>query len=123
MRAVAHATIGAVTAMTAVISIKAQFPHARLPEPILAGVVGALAAGLPDFLEPAITLRHRQFCHSIAFASAMSLALKTIYDWDPQSEGQKLVRDIVLSIGFGYLSHLGADATTAAGLPWFGSFS
>jgi membrane-bound metal-dependent hydrolase YbcI (DUF457 family) len=53
----------------------------------------------------------------------MVVTLKAIYDWNPQTEGQKLLRDVLLSIGVGYLSHLGADATTAAGLPWIGSIS
>jgi membrane-bound metal-dependent hydrolase YbcI (DUF457 family) len=109
--------------MAAVIAIKARFPDARLPHPVFAGVVGAFAAGLPDLLEPAITPRHRQICHSVAFASLMVVTLKAIYDWNPQTEGQKLLRDVLLSIGVGYLSHLGADATTAAGLPWIGSIS
>src|SRR5205823_3323842 len=108
---------GGVSAMTAMIAIKARFPDARLPHPVFAGVVGAIAAGLPDLLEPAITPRHRQVCHSVAFASVVAVALKTTYNWEPETEGQKLLRDVLLSIGVGYLGHLGADATTAAGLP------
>lgn len=123
MRASAHAAIGGISAMAAVIAIKARFPDARLPHPAFAGVVGAIAAGLPDLLEPAITPRHRQICHSVAFASLVAVTLKTTYDWNPETEGQKFLRDVLLSIGMGYLSHLGADATTAAGLPWIGNIS
>jgi hypothetical protein len=30
------------------------------------------------------------------------------------------MRDVLLSVGFGYMAHLGADATTAMGLPLVG---
>jgi inner membrane protein len=120
MRAAAHAGIGGATAALAVYAVKARFPDARVPDPLFAGVVGAFAAGLPDLLEPAITPRHRQFCHSVAFAVALAAAIKAVYEWEPNSDGHRLFRDIALSVGLGYLSHLGADATTAAGLPLLG---
>ena len=117
----AHIAIGAASTTIAVLAIRTRFPNARLPHPVLAGIVGAAAACLPDLLEPALTPHHRQFCHSVAFAAAMAVGLKSIYDWNPPIDGQRFLRDVLLAIGLGYLSHLGADATTAAGLPWVGS--
>jgi membrane-bound metal-dependent hydrolase YbcI (DUF457 family) len=122
VRAFAHAAIGAASSAAIVLAIKVHYPDARLPHPVFAGVVGAFAAGLPDVLEPATYPGHRQVCHSVAFAVLMAAALKVVYEWMPETEGQEILRDVLLSIGLGYLSHLGADATTAAGLPWFGRF-
>jgi inner membrane protein len=123
MRAVAHAAIAGVSAFGGIALLKRQYPDARLPDPIFAGFVAALAAGLPDYLEPATTPHHRQFCHSVAFAGLLIAGIKKLYAWQPMSPGEALLRDILLSVGIGYLTHLGADGTTAMGLPLIGKIA
>jgi len=120
MRATAHAAISAVSAFATVAILKECHPTARLPHPAFAAIVAALASGLPDVLEPANTPHHRQFCHSLAFAGVMSAGMKNLYNWVPATPGDAFVRDVLLSIGFGYMAHLCADATTAMGLPLVG---
>lgn len=123
MRAAAHVAISGVSALAAVAMIKHRHPAARLPDPVFAGIVAALASGIPDYLEPADHPHHRQFCHSEVFAAALIALMKRLYDWIPTTPGQELLRDALLSIGFGYLAHLSADATTTMGLPLIGNFS
>jgi inner membrane protein len=120
MRAAAHAAISGVSAFSMVALIKNQNPAARLPHPGFAALVAALASGLPDVLEPANSPHHRQFCHRAAFAALVTSGMKKLYDWVPATPGEALVRDVLLSIGFGYMAHLCADATTAMGLPLVG---
>jgi inner membrane protein len=123
MNAAAHAAIAGISAFGTIAVTKHRYPAARLPDPLFAGVVAALASGIPDYLEPATSPHHRQFCHSAVFATALIAAMKKLYDWVPLSTGGVLLRDTLLSIGFGYLTHLGADATTAIGLPLIGKFN
>ena len=123
MRAAAHTAITGVSAFAIVSLIKHQNPAARLPHPCFAALVAALASGLPDVLEPANNPHHRQFCHSAVFAALITLGMKKLYDWIPTTPGEVLIRDTLLSIGFGYMAHLGADATTAMGLPFVGKYS
>jgi len=123
MRAVPHMAIAGVSAFGTVAVLKHQYPAARLPDPAFAGIVAALASGLPDLLEPATSPHHRQFCHSAAFAALVIAGMKKLYEWQPKTPGDALLRDVLLSIGFGYLAHLGADATTAMGLPLLGKLA
>jgi inner membrane protein len=120
MRAAAHAAISGVSAFATVTILTKCYPEVRLPHPVFAAVVAALASGLPDVLEPANTPHHRQFCHSALFAGAMAAGMKRLYEWMPTTSNEALVRDVLLSIGFGYMAHLCADATTAMGLPLVG---
>jgi membrane-bound metal-dependent hydrolase YbcI (DUF457 family) len=121
MRAAAHTAIAGISAFSAVAIVKQRYADARLPDPILAGVVAGLASGLPDLLEPATSPNHRQFCHSVVFGAVLIAVLKKLYEWIPATPGEQFMRDALLSIGFGYLAHLGADATTAMGLPLVGT--
>ena len=120
MRASAHVAISGASAFVIVSLIKHQHPAARLPHPVFAALVAALASGLPDVLEPATSPHHRQFCHSAAFAALATSGMKKLSDWVPVTPGEALVRDVLLGIGFGYMAHLCADATTAMGLPLVG---
>ena len=120
MRAAAHAAISGGSAFAIVAIFKHRYPEARLPHPALAAVMAALASGLPDLLEPANSPHHRQFYHSVAFASVMTSGMKRLYDSMPTTPGEVLVRDVLLCVGFGYMAHLCADATTAMGLPLVG---
>lgn len=120
MRASAHTAISGISAFAMVALIKQQYPAARLPHPAFAALVAALASGLPDVLEPANSPHHRQFCHSAVFAALVTSGMKKLYDWVPATTGEALMRDVLLGVGFGYMAHLCADATTAMGLPLVG---
>lgn len=120
MRAAAHAVISGGSAFAVVALLKHRHPAARLPHPGFAALVAAVASGIPDVLEPANSPYHRQFCHSAAFAALVASGMKKLYDWMPSTPGDALLRDVLLSIGFGYMTHLCADATTAMGLPLVG---
>jgi membrane-bound metal-dependent hydrolase YbcI (DUF457 family) len=120
MRAAAHAAISGVSAFAIVSLIRHQNPAARLPHPGFAALVAVLASRLPDVLEPANNPHHRQFCHSAAFAGLVTSGMTKLYDWVPATPGEALMRDVLLSVGFGYMVHLCADATTAMGLPLVG---
>jgi membrane-bound metal-dependent hydrolase YbcI (DUF457 family) len=122
MNGKAHAAISGISVSVLLICLHHRNPQARLPHPVFGGVVAALTASFPDVLEPATSPHHRQFCHSIAFATALSLGLREIYDWAPDTPLGEFVRDVLLSAGLSYLVHLGADATTARSLPWLGKF-
>ena len=121
MRAAAHTAISGISAFAMVALIKQQHPAARLPHPGFAALVAALASGLPDVLEPANSPHHRQFCHSAVFAALLTSGMKKLYDWVPATSGEALMRDVLLGVGFGYMAHLCADATTAMGLPLVGN--
>lgn len=123
MRAAAHVAISGLSALAVVSLVKHHRPEARLPHPVFAAVVAAIASGLPDALEPASSPHHRQFCHSAAFAALVTTGMKELYHWVPATPGEAFIRDVLLSIGFGYIMHLGADATTAMGLPFLGRIS
>lgn len=120
MRAAAHAVISGASAFAVVSIIRDRHPGARVPNPVFAAVVAAIASGLPDLLEPANNPHHRQFCHSAAFAALVTTGMKKLYEWMPATPGEALVRDALLSIGFGYVAHLCADGSTAMGLPLVG---
>ena len=83
MRAAAHAAISATSAFAMVSLLKHQHAAARVPHPVFAAVVAAIASGLPDVFEPANSPHHRQFCHSAAFASLVTTGMKKLYDWMP----------------------------------------
>jgi len=120
MRASAHAAISGASAFAAVSMLRQRHPAARLPDPVFAAVVAAITSGLPDVLEPASTPHHRQFCHSAAFAALVATGMRKLYDWMPATPGEAFMRDALLGIGLGYMTHLCADATTPMGLPLLG---
>lgn len=120
MRAAAHAAISGASAFAMVSLIRHQNPAARLPHPGFAALVAAVASGLPDVLEPATSPHHRQFCHSAAAVVLVIAGLKRLYEWQCATPVEVLMRDALLSLAIGYLAHLGADATTAMGLPIIG---
>src|SRR6267154_1086068 len=75
-------------------------------------IVCSLAAGggacLPDLLEPADSLFHRQFCHSIVAAALVAYAISGEHTHRLGLAGRMLL----WMVGLGYLSHIAADATT-----------
>ena len=88
----AHALTGAAagfaTALVEKDTVKAN------PELLIAApAVGLLFGKLPDVIEPAFkNPNHRQFFHSIAFATAIGLGLKKVYDWKPEDGFEKAIR-------------------------------
>lgn len=91
-----------------------------LPHPLVAGGLAALLTNLPDLIEPATNPHHRQFFHSVLFASLLVAGLKRAYDWKPEDDMQKTLRGVLLLAGGAYLVHLALDACTARSLPWIG---
>jgi inner membrane protein len=88
--------------------------------PLVAAVAAAGCGTLPDVLEPALHPNHRQFFHSLLFASGVGFVLYKLYQWEPESEGGKLVRAAALVGGCAYLVHLAMDAFTPKSLPLVG---
>lgn len=86
----------------------------------LAGAGGYFLSGLPDILEPATHPHHRQFFHSLAFAAALGYGLYRLYQWAPETPGERLCRGLGLIAGAAYLGHLVLDATTKRSLPLVG---
>lgn len=116
----AHAVMGASAGFATALAEKDKIQ--ANPELLIAApAVGLLFGKLPDVIEPAFkNPNHRQFFHSIAFASAVGLGLKKVYDWEPEDGFEKAIRLLTLCAGIGYLSHLMLDATTPKSLPLIG---
>lgn len=74
----------------------------------------ALAASLPDFLEPATSPNHRGFFHSILVLVALLWLLGRL------GAGGVAMIGLFFVAGLGYVSHLAADALTPRCLPWIG---
>lgn len=89
-------------------------------KPILDASIAALATNLPDLLEPAIHPHHRQFFHSLACGGLVAYAGIKLYEWNPEGEWQKGLRQLLLIGSAGYLIHLLADSLTPRGLPLIG---
>jgi membrane-bound metal-dependent hydrolase YbcI (DUF457 family) len=91
-----------------------------IAHPIVGGTASALLASLPDAIEPAIHPHHRQFFHGFAFACMVGYGLHRAYQWNPETDGQKLLRVGALVVGSAYLLHLAADLFTARSIPVLG---
>lgn len=89
-------------------------------KPVFGAALATLTANLPDLLEPPTSSHHRQFYHSIAFASAITLAIERLHDWQPITEYEKAWRLALLVICNTYLIHLGLDFVTPRSLPLVG---
>lgn len=78
----------------------------------------AYAAGtLPDVLEPAVSPNHRQFFHSLTAAGLLGHGLSRLWQWEPETDRDKVLKGAGLVIGGAYLVHLAMDATTPRSLP------
>jgi inner membrane protein len=89
-------------------------------KPFLGAAAAAALTGLPDILEPATSPNHRAFFHSLAFAGLLGMGMKKMYDWEPETDGKKLLGQIALVAGTAYLIHLALDFTTRKSLPLVG---
>ena len=74
--------------------------------------VGAVAASIPDWFEPATSPNHRGFFHSIAvFAALVWFVVLAV-------TGSISAGALMVVAALGYLSHLALDACTRRCLPW-----
>lgn len=89
-------------------------------KPFVNASIAALATNLPDLLEPASNPHHRQFFHSVTVGSIVMAAGIKLYQWEPEEEWEKILRQILLVGCGGYLVHLVADSFTPRGLPLLG---
>jgi len=87
---------------------------------VIGAVLAATMTRLPDVLEPATHPNHRQFFHSIAFASLLGIATHKVYRWEPEDTVDKAVRFTLLVGASAYFIHLLLDAGTPKSLPLIG---
>lgn len=83
-----------------------------LGEALLGAGIGALAASLPDLLEPATSPNHRQFFHSITILYGIAVGGMKLDKSTLDEESKKILMMAIV----GYGSHLFADAGTPRGL-------
>lgn len=88
--------------------------------PLAAACVGVTCGTLPDVFEPAFHPNHRQFFHGLAFAGFVGYACYRFYKWGPETDGEKLMRFLLLTMSGAYLTHLAMDAFSPKGLPLIG---
>ena len=112
----AHSILGIATASTVVALDRNESAH-PLVNPLTAIPVGSVLGRLPDILEPAYSPNHRSTCHSLAALALVCYGTKKAYDWDSETEWQKLVRSLLVIGGACYAVHLFADALTPKSLP------
>jgi membrane-bound metal-dependent hydrolase YbcI (DUF457 family) len=75
--------------------------------------LGLTFASLPDWLEPATNPNHRKFFHSLTTSGIVCYGM---YGKHTNNLDVNFL-DCIRSIGFSYLTHLAADATTPKSLP------
>lgn len=88
--------------------------------PFSGSVLAALCTNLPDILEPAVHPHHRQFFHSVAFAALIGGCVYKLYQWETETEMEKILKFCLLVAGSAYLIHLAMDACTRRSLPLLG---
>jgi len=119
MNAKEHACIGALAGAGYTLGKyfwrKSKDPNTDFPWSQLAvnTGLGLAVATLPDWIEPATNPNHRKFFHSLTTAGLVAYGM---YGKHTHNIDVNLL-DYVRSIGFAYLSHLAADATTPKSLP------
>lgn len=95
-------------------------PQRKVGMSLVGATLGSAMTKLPDVLEPAIHPNHRQFFHSIAFASLLGMATHKVYQWKPEDPIDKAVRFVLLVGASAYFIHLLLDASTPKSLPLIG---
>lgn len=88
--------------------------------PLSGSLLAALCTNMPDILEPAVHPHHRQFFHSIAFAALIGGGMYKLYQWETETEMEKILKFCLLVAGGAYLIHLAMDACTRRSLPLLG---
>jgi membrane-bound metal-dependent hydrolase YbcI (DUF457 family) len=116
MNSVAHATVGALVGSGTYLLVKrALNERPEAGGALGCAALGAVVAGLPDWLEPATSGHHRAFFHSMALVIAAGYLLYRSLKGDTLNAK---VLPILLALSASYGSHLILDATTPARLPW-----
>lgn len=114
--------------LTAAVLVGAMCIHAerdkqnKSARPIVGAVLAAKFTKLPDILEPAVHPNHRQFFHSVAFASLLGIAGYKVYKWNPDNPFDEAVRFVLMVAIGAYGIHLLLDASTPKSLPLIGAF-
>lgn len=114
--------------LTAAICVGAVCIHAernakdKSARPIVGAVLAANLTKLPDILEPAVHPNHRQFFHSVAFASLLGMAGYKAYKWNPDNPVDEAIRFVLMVAIGAYGIHLLLDANTPKSLPLIGAF-
>jgi hypothetical protein len=88
--------------------------------PFVSAALAGCAGSIPDVLEPAIHPNHRQFFHSVVAGGLVLFGAKKLYDWEPETDFQKIVRYAALVSAGAYLMHLILDGCTPKSLPLVG---
>ena len=101
--------------MTAILDQSPEEERLLLGSLLTAGTI--VGAKLPDILEPAIHSHHRAFFHSFVVLFGAGWTAKQLWDWRPETAGQRQLRAVLLGVLVGYCSHLGLDLFTPRGLP------
>jgi len=110
-----HFWIGAAAGVLACSSYKnIQGQTTTVQEILYSGLLGGLAALVPDVIEPACNPNHRGTFHSMFLSSLMAIVNKQVITNNDVSDEQKR---LTVTASAGYLSHLLVDATTRKGLP------
>jgi hypothetical protein len=114
-----HLAVGAITGLllTAVEETKLAELERREPRlgvVVLGGVVGAIGGLLPDRLEPATSPDHRGPFHGPTVAFLLWRLVDSLCK--DQRPGEPM-RTALRSLRGGWLSHVGMDLFTPAGLP------
>jgi membrane-bound metal-dependent hydrolase YbcI (DUF457 family) len=121
MNAATHSLVAFATVTT--LSAVEEHHHGQATiRPLGDGILGALLASLPDKLEPPIHPNHRQFFHSVAFATCVGYVTYRAYKSEPTEDWERIVRWVLVIGGVAYLTHLVLDACTKKGLPPIGKF-
>jgi len=114
-----HQLAGAIAGI-AICVLDKEETNSDFHNPVAAGAIGAMLGKLPDWIEPATNPNHRQFFHSVIVLSGLAMGVKKLYEWEPEDDGEKLLRSALLIGGAAYLSHLALDSLTSKSLPLVG---
>lgn len=115
----AHCTVAALATGVVILNIEAKEGKNPLA-PAGGSVLAAIGTNLPDMLEPTIHPHHRQVFHSVAIVAMIGGGMYKLSQWEPQTEGEKLLKFCLMVAGGAYLVHLAMDACTKRSLPLLG---
>ncbi|MBS3106428.1 metal-dependent hydrolase [Candidatus Woesearchaeota archaeon] len=111
-----HAGAGALTSLGAYLHLRTQKGYqVDAAELVGVGICGAVVGQAPDWIDPPTSPQHRGIGHSALLAGIVIRKL-----WDTISVHPTmnyLQKDFSKAVLLAYLSHLGLDAFTPAGLP------
>lgn len=119
MNKAAHELVAGVL-VGAYIADKEQKSGTTTVKPFVGGAAAAIFTTLPDVLEPATSPNHRAFLHSVAFAGMVGVALRQLWRWAPETDGERFLKGAAQVCAGAYLIHLALDMTTKKSLPWIG---